>query len=145
MLVAAPLCWAAMAQQQTAPLSKTNHVANDVVFMSAGDKFALNLAGAADGTPLSIAEEPDLEKANLELSFERKGGIMLLIIENRTEHWLMYEAGIRVPKRAGFYKTSVLPVGPHGMSSESWPHPIDQLALKNFSVTEKPGGKPAHK
>jgi hypothetical protein len=71
--------------------------------------------------------------------------MMLFTIENRTEHWLIYEAAIRVPKRDGFYKTSVMPLGPLVSNFESWPQPIDQLALKNFSFTGKPGGNPAKK
>ena len=57
-LLVACLCWAAVAQQQTALPSETGHIANNVVFMSPGDKFGVNLAGAADGTALSITEEP---------------------------------------------------------------------------------------
>jgi len=144
-LLVACLCWAAVAQQQTNPSSETGHIANNVVFMSPGDKFGVNLAGAADGMALSITEEPNLQKANLVLSFRQEKGMMLFTIENRTEHWLTYEAGIRVPKRDGLYKTSVMPLGPRLSNFESWPHPIDQLALKNFSFTEKPGGKPAKK
>ena len=113
--------------------------------MSSGDKFGVNLAGAADGTALSITEAPNLKKANLVLSFRQQKGMMLFTIENRTEHWLIYEAGIKVPKRDGLYKTSVMTLGPRLSNIESWPHPIDQLALKNFSFTEKPGGKPAKK
>ena len=144
-LLVACLWSAAVAQQQTASPSETGHITNNVVFMSPGEKFGANLAGAADGTALSITEEPDRKKANLELSFRQEKGMMLFTIENRTEHWLTYEAGIRVPKRDGLYKTSVMPLGPHLSNVESWPHPIDQLALKNFSFTEKPGGKPAKK
>lgn len=70
---------------------------------------------------------------------------MLFTIENRTERWLTYHAGIRVPKRDGFYKTSVMPLGPRASNGESWPKPIDQLALKNFSFAEKPGRKPTKK
>src|SRR6266576_5321800 len=144
-LLVACLCWTAVTQQQTAPPSETGHVANNVVFMSPGDKFGVNLAGAADGTTLSITEEPNLKKANLVISFRQEKGMVLFTIENRTEHWLTYEAGIRVPKRDGLYKTSVMPLGPRLSNFESWPQPIDQLALKNFSFTEKPAGKPAKK
>jgi len=113
--------------------------------MSPGDKFGVNLAGAAEGTALSISEEPNLKKADLVFSFRQEKKMMLFTIENRTEHWLTYEAGIRVPKRDGLYKTSVMPLGPRLSNFESWPHPIDQLALKNFTFTEKPGGKAAKK
>ena len=139
------LCRVAAAQQQTAHPSETGHIANNVVFMSPGDKLGVNLAGAADGTALSITQEPDLKKANLVFSFRRDKGMTLATIENRTERWLRYEAGIKVPNRDGFYKTSVMPVGPHMSNLESWPNPIDQLALKNIIFTEKPGGKPAKK
>jgi hypothetical protein len=142
LLLAAALCSAAVAQQQSAPPSETVRIANNVVLMSPGEKFGLNLAGAADGTALSITEEPNLKKANLVVTFRQEKRIMLFTIENRTGHWLTYEAGIRVPKRDGLYKTSVMPIGPHLSNVESWPPPIDQLALKNFSFTEKPGGKP---
>ena len=144
-LLVACLCWAAVAQQQTTPPSEKGHIANNVVFMSPGDKFGVNLTGASDGTLLSITEETDLNKANLILSFRHETELMLFTIDNRTEHWLTYEAGIRVPKRDGLYKTSVMPVGPRLSNFESWPHTIDQLALKNFSFTEKPGAKPAKK
>jgi hypothetical protein len=105
----------------------------------------VNLDEAADKTALSITEEPNLKKANLVLSFKQEKGMMLFTIENRTEHWLTYEAGIKVPKRDGFYKTSVVPLGPRLSNFESWPNPIDQIALSNFSFIEKPGGKPAKK
>lgn len=55
------LCWSALGQQQTAPPSETGHIGNNVVFMSPGDKFGVNLAGAADGMALSITEEPNLK------------------------------------------------------------------------------------
>jgi len=144
-LLVACLCWAAVAQQQTAPPSETGHIANNVVFMSPGDKFGVNLGGASDGTALSVTEEPNLKKADLVLSFRQEKRMMLFTIENRTEHWLTYEAGIMVPKRDGLYKTSVMPLGPRLSNFESWPHPIDQLALKNFVFTEKPGGKAVKK
>jgi hypothetical protein len=45
----------------------------------------------------------------------------------------------------GFYKTSVVPIGPHLSNFESWPQPIDQLALNNFGFTENPAAKPVKK
>jgi hypothetical protein len=145
-LLVACLCWSAWGQQQSAPTSETAHVTNNVVFISPGEQFGINLVGATEGMPLGVSEEPDPKKANLVLRFsQEKGGMMLFTIENRTEHWLTYEAGMKVPARDGFYKTSVVPVGPHLFSLESWPHRIERLALKNFTFTEKPGGKPTKK
>ena len=135
------LCCTALAQQPAAPPAQTGHIVNNVVFMSPGEKIAVNLAGPADGTALSVTEEPDAKKATLLLSFEREKGMMLFTIQNRTKYRLTYEAGIRVPKRDGLYKTSVVPVEPSLSSFESWPFPIDQLALKNFSFSEKPASR----
>jgi hypothetical protein len=142
-LLIACLCCAARAQQQTAPPSETGHIVNNVVFMARGEKIGLNLAGAADGTALSITEEPNPKTANLVLSFKQEKGMMLFTIQNRTKYWLTYAAGIRDPKRDGLYRTSVMPVGPGLSNFESWPGQIDQVALKNFSFSERPGGKPA--
>ncbi|HVP42189.1 MAG TPA: hypothetical protein VMS96_02090, partial [Terriglobales bacterium] len=80
LLIACLYC-SALAQQQTAPPSETGHIANNVVFVSPGDKFGVNLAGAADGTPLSITDEPDRKRASLVLSFRQEKGMMLFTIE----------------------------------------------------------------
>jgi hypothetical protein len=90
------LCCAA-AQQQIDP-SQTTHIKNNVVFMFPGDKFGLDLGESAGTAALNISEEPNLEKASVVLGFKQEKGMMLLTIENRTGHWLTYEAGIRVPK-----------------------------------------------
>ena len=91
-LLVACLCWSAWGQQQSASTSETGHVTNNVVFISPGEQFGVNLAGAAEGMPLSVSEEPDPKKANLVLRFrQEKGGMTLFTIENRTEHWLTYE------------------------------------------------------
>ena len=136
------VCSCVLGQQQSTPTPETARVANNVVFISPAEKFGVNLAVEGAEMPLNVSEEPDLKKANLVLSFKQeKGKMMLFTIENRTEHWLTYEAGMKVPQRDGFYKTSVLPVGPRLLSFESWPHPIDRLALKNFRFTERPAKK----
>jgi hypothetical protein len=141
-LLTAGLCCAA-AQAQSAPPAATGHITNNVVFMSPGEKIGLNLDGAADGTVLSVTEESNPKKANLVLSFKQEKGLMLFTIQNRTKLWVTYEAGIGTPKRDGLSKTSVMPVGPGLSSFESWPSPIDKLALKNFSFSSKPWSKQA--
>ena len=139
------LCCVALAQQQNDPPSVAGRIVNNVLFMSPGGKIGVDLAGAVDGSTLSITESPDPKKANLVLTFKQEKGMMLFTIQNRTKYWLAYEAGIKTPKRDGLYKTSVMPVGPGLSSFESWPYPIDQLALKNFTFSEKLKGKPASK
>src|SRR5256885_16539300 len=102
-------CCAALAQQQAPPF-ETGHIVNNVVFVFPGEKIGVNLAGAADGTALNITEDANPTQANLVLSFKQEKGMMLFTIQNRTKYWLTYQAGIRVPKREGLYKTSVMPV-----------------------------------
>ncbi len=142
-LLIACFCCAALAQQQPALPPETGHIVNNVVFMSPGEKIGVTLAGAADGTALSITEEPNPKTANVVLSFKQEKGMTLFTIQNHTKYWLNYAAGIRTPKREGLYKTSVMPVGPGLSNFESWPGQIDQVALKNFTFSERPSGKPA--
>ena len=137
------LCCVALAQQQKP--SAAGRIVNNVLFLSPGNKIGADLAGAVDGTTLSITESPDPKKANLVLTFKQEKGMMFFTIQNRTKYWLAYEAGIRTPTRDGLYKTSVMPVGPGLSSFESWPYLIDQLALKNFTFSEKLKGKFAGK
>lgn len=139
------ICCVALAQQQNDPPSAAGRIVNNVLFVSPGDKIGVDLAGAVDGTALSVTESPALKKANLVLTFKQEKGMMLFTIQNRTKYWLTYEAGIKTPKRDGLYKTSVMPVGPGLNSFESWPYPIDQLALKNFTFSEKPRGESVSK
>lgn len=139
------LCCVALAQQQNDPPSAAGRIVNNVLFMSPGDKIGVDLGGAVDGTTLSITESPDPKKANLVLTFKQEKGMTFFTIQNRTKYWLAYEAGIKTPTREGLFKTSVMPVGPGLSSFESWPHPVDQLALKNFTFSEKPKGKSASK
>ena len=139
------ICCVALAQPQNDPPSAAGRIVNNVLFVSPGDKIGVDLAGAVDGTTLSVTESPAPKKANLVLTFKQEKGMMLFTIQNRTKYWLTYEAGIKTPKRDGLYKTSVMPVGPGLSSFESWPYPIDQLALKNFTFSEKPRGKSVSK
>jgi hypothetical protein len=139
------ICCVALAQQQKDPPSAVGRIVNNVLFLSPGDKIGVDLDGAADGTTLNITESREPKKANLVLTFKQEKGMMFFTIQNRTKYWLAYEAGIRTPTRDGLYKTSVMPVGPGLSSFESWPHPIDQLALKNFTFSEKLKGKSASK
>lgn len=139
--VAGCLYCSALAQQPSASSSKPVHVADNNVLLLAGDKCGVNLTGPADGTSLNVAYQPDLKKADLVLTFKKESGMTILTIENRAGHWLSYEAYMKVPKRDGSYKTSVIPVGPHLSNFESWPHPIEELVLKNFKFSDSaPGG-----
>ena len=73
-LLVACLCLTALGQQESARARETSHVANNVVFMSPGEKFGVNLAGAGEGMGLRVTEEPDVKKANLRLRFTQERG-----------------------------------------------------------------------
>jgi hypothetical protein len=135
MMVVACFCHAGLAQDSQAP-PESSHVTDGNVLILLGEKFGVNLTEAPDGTSVAATYQPDVKKADLVLSFKKENSLMLLTIENRSSHWLAYEAHMKVPKRDGFYKTSVLPIGPHLMNFESWPHPIVELMLRNFQFSD---------
>ena len=46
-----------------------------------------------------------------------------------------------VPGKKEIYKTSIMPIEARLSDFESWPHPIVQLVLRNFRLSDKRAGK----
>jgi hypothetical protein len=134
-------CCGALPQQQPSSPSESSHVADNNVYVFPGDKCGVNLTGSADGTSVNVSYQPDLKKADLVLTFKKERKLMLLTVENRAAHWVSYEAYMKVPQRDGFYRTSVLPVGPHLSNFESWPQQILELEFKNFRLSDTAPGR----
>ena len=65
--------------------------------------------------------------------------MMLLVIRNRLKRSVSLDALMTVPGDNGVHETSVLPVGPGRSNTESWPHPIVQLMLRNFRLSNGVG------
>ena len=81
-----------------------------------------------------ITYETDVAKADVEFTLTTERRMMLLIIENRLNRTLYMNAGMRVPERDQLVKTRIMPVQPKLPDFEFWPHPVLQLALRNFRL-----------
>jgi hypothetical protein len=118
---------------------KVPYVADNDVYLFAGDAFGINLV-VADGKVTGIVYQPDTKKADVLLRFSQEksksGNMMMLVVQSKLKQKLFYEALMTVPQKDGIYKTNMLPVEAGLVSYESWPHPIVQLVLKNFRFSE---------
>ncbi len=121
------------------------YVAEDDVYLFSGDKFGISLTFKADKT-IEVTYQPDGKKADVWFIFtqEKKlaGGVgMMLTIQNKLKRELRMDALMTVPGKKEIYKTSILPIEAGLGGFESWPHPIVQLVLKNFRLSEKESGE----
>jgi hypothetical protein len=117
------------------------YVAEDEVYLFAGESFGINTT--LIGNRLSkVRYQPDPAKADVEFKFSQEksqtGFMMLLVIKNRLKRRISPDALMTVPGDKDVHQTDVLPVGPGRSNTESWPHPIVQLMLRNFRFSEKP-------
>lgn len=118
---------------------KIPYVANDDVYLFAGDTFGIHVM--LTGAEISgITYERDLSKADVEFKFTQqksaRGWMMLLVIRNKMKRRLYLDGLMTVPGKRGVLKTNVLPVEPNLSDFESWPHPIVQLVLRNFRFSK---------
>jgi hypothetical protein len=118
---------------------KVPYVSTDEVYLFAGEDFGVN-ATIANDQVVHLTYQPDPAKADVEFKFTQEnpstGRMMLLMIQNRLKRRLAFDALMTLPNKKDAYKTSVLPIQSGLSSFESWPHPIVQLVLKNFRVSE---------
>jgi hypothetical protein len=115
------------------------YVASGDVYLFAGEAFGINVTIAGDRLT-GIIYQSDPAKADVEFKFTQekapKGFMMLLVTRNKLKKKLFFDAMMTVPGKAGILNTSVLPIDPGLSNFESWPHPIVQLALRNFRFSE---------
>jgi hypothetical protein len=118
---------------------KVPYVSVGEVYLFAGEDFGVNATIAGDQV-IKLTYQPDPAKADVEFKFTQEnpptGMMMLLMIQNRLKRRLSFDALMTLPNKKDAYKTSVLPIQSGLSSFESWPHPIVQLVLKNFRVSE---------
>jgi hypothetical protein len=115
---------------------KIPYVAENDVYLFAGDNFGVNLTATKEGI-LNVTYQPNTKNADFEFKFTQekaKGGriMMLLVIQNRLNRMLLLDALITIPEKKEVHNTSILPVEARHRSFESWPNPIVQLVLRNF-------------
>ena len=116
---------------------KVPYVADNVVYIFAGESFGVNVTLNGDDIT-GISYQKDRGKADIAFKFAQGNkSMMLLIIKSNLKRRLFLDTLMTVPQKKGVYKTSILPVEPGLENFESWPHPIVQLALRNFRFTSK--------
>ncbi|WP_263373407.1 hypothetical protein [Granulicella aggregans] len=115
------------------------YVASGDVYLFAGEAFGVNVTTAGDRLT-GITYQSDPAKADVEFKFTQekapRGFMMLLVTRNKLKKKLFFDAMMTVPGKTGIFNTSVLPIDPGLSNFESWPHPIVQLALRNFRFSE---------
>ncbi len=116
------------------------YVAENNVYLFAGETFGVSVTVAGDRVS-KLTYQKDPADADVEFAFTQEkspdGPTMLLAIHNKLKKRLIMDALMTVPGEDGASKTSLLPVEPSLWSFESWPHPIIQLVLRNFRLSEK--------
>jgi hypothetical protein len=115
------------------------YVADGDVYLFAGEAFGVNVTVVGDRLT-RITYQPVPAKADVEFKFTQEkshdGFMMLLVTRNKLKKKLFFDALMAVPGKTGIYKSNVLPVDPNLSNYETWPHPIIQLALRNFRFSE---------
>ena len=121
------------------------YIAEKDVYLFSGENFGVNLGIKGDDV-VEVAYQPNIKKADVWFSFKQEkdllGGIgMMLVIQNKLKRQLHMDALMTVPGKKEIYKTSILPIDAGLSDYESWPHPIVQLVLRNFRLSEEHAGK----
>lgn len=111
------------------------YVADNGVYLFSGESFGVNCI--MDGGLISkVLYQPDLSKADIAFEFKQQrsqnGRMMLLTIRNNLKRRVQLDALMTVPGDKDVHQTDVLPVEAGHSNTESWPHPIVQLLLRNF-------------
>jgi hypothetical protein len=124
---------------------RISYVSGDDVYLFSGENFGVNLSFKGDDVA-EVVYQPDFKKADVWFIFSQPKELapagMMLIIQNKLKRDLRMDALMTIPGKEGIYKTSIVPLGAGLSDYESWPHPIVQLVLRNFRVSDKDAGKP---
>ena len=119
---------------------KIPYVIDGSVYLFKGESFGINVV--IDGDRITgIQYQPDAAKSDLSFRFTQEksasGLMMLLTTQNKMKRKIFFNALMTVPRKEGVFKTSVLPIDAGLSNYESWPHPIVQLVLQDFRLSEK--------
>jgi hypothetical protein len=85
---------------------------------------------------LSFSKEKN-DQAQLVLTmdpFDKKTGMLMLKVESKFAKNMYYKAEMRLLSKNRRQETSVVPVMAGLASYETWPHPIEELALYGFEL-----------
>jgi|SRR5262245_20704550 len=115
---------------------RSPYIADNTVFLFAGDHFGIKVTLAGEEIS-AVSFEKDSSKADVVFKFTQEKAdsarpMTLLVSRNKLKRPLLMDGFMTVPGKSGIYRTSLVPVRAGLVSYESWPHPIVQLALRNF-------------
>lgn len=114
------------------------YVSDNDVYLFSDENFGVNLTRKGD-KDIEVSYQADPKKADVWLIFAQPKDLgvgMMLTIKNNLNEKLQIDALMTVPGKQGIYKTSILPIEAGLSDFESWPHPIVQLVLRNFRLSE---------
>jgi hypothetical protein len=123
------------------PASK--YVDHDVIQIQPGEAFTV--AGTVQGDRLvHVHRVPFAPQAKdtLTISFKQEGDMMMLIVESGFSRAVTYTTEMQVPDRPAPLHTSACPVRAKLMTTESWPHPILSMFVKDFALLPAGGSAP---
>lgn len=123
------LPWLALA---ATPPEKPN-----TVLIHPGEVLYAQFEESAGGLKLMSASKEKNDHAQLILTmkpFDREAELLMFSIDNKFKKTLYYAAEMRLLSRNRRKDTTVVPVGAGLSSFESWPHPIEELALYGFEL-----------
>lgn len=122
------------------------YVSDNDVYLFSGEQFGINLNLKGDDVA-GVVYQPDAKKADVWFVFSQPKDLgpagTMLTIRNNLKRELRMEAVMTVPGKQGIYKTSIVPIGPGLSDYESWSHPIVQLVLRTFRLSDKETVKPS--
>ena len=120
------------------------YVSDNDVYLFSGENFGINLNFKDDVA--EVVYQPDAKKADVWFIFSQPKELapagMMLIIQNKLRRELRMDALMTVPGKEEIYKTSIVPIEGGLSDYESWPHPIVQLVVRNFRISDKDAANP---
>ncbi len=93
----------------------------DVICLVAGTTGVWTMAPRVSAAQSHVA---------MRMTFER--GTTMVVVHNSTPSRLRYRAHMRVPGRSSFEETTIAPIASGLLGYETWPHPIDALAVSDI-------------
>ncbi|MDD5262251.1 MAG: hypothetical protein PHD76_10445 [Methylacidiphilales bacterium] len=123
-------------------IKKVPYVADGVIYIFPGESFSVGIEIGEKGIKEIYYDKGKSSKIGLDFNFKQEKlddgkRMMMLTVVSRLPQTLSYEALMVIPEVQGVKKTSVVPIEAGLSSYESWPHPIMQLALRNFKLEDK--------
>jgi len=109
----------------------------NTVLIHPGEDLFVCFDESTPGLKLISVSKEKTDKAQISLSmavFDKENRIQLLVVKSSFSKNLFYKAEMRLLTKNRRMETSVVPVRANLSSFESWPHPIEELALYGFEL-----------